>query len=389
MMARRGAFHFPAWLEEALGLAEQHADLRELTLLAEAARGRSAQGGQWPNPEASLRFESAPFDSPGDGDLLAGFSQRWPVGGRLGAASAVGAAEERRLQALHAAKRFERRTKVRAAFAVALHLTAAEAAYGELRSATVEGVRIAQALLAAGEGVTEDVARARLESLRAEVELDRLRAQKSVALAALSTEIGTPALVVERVTGDPSEILGVPALESLIQSIANHPESAAASADVAVQRAKIALAEAERIPDLNVDLLYRRIGATKDGGFDVGLGVAIPLFDRNQGRLREARAEEGAARAREAGTATRLAAEAREAHARLAAAVAVARRYERELVPASAEVLKGAEARYARGDISLAEVLPARRDHALVRLAWLDAIREARVDHARLAELAR
>ena len=69
--------------------------------------------------------------------------------------------------------------------------------------------------------------------------------------------------------------------------------------------------------------------------------------------------------------------------------MAVAGRYEKEVLPAAADVLKGAEARYARGDSSLAEVLPVRRDYAVMRLAWLEAIREARVEHARLAELIR
>jgi outer membrane protein TolC len=39
-------------------------------------------------------------------------------------------------------------------------------------------------------------------------------------------------------------------------------------------------------------------------------------------------------------------------------------------------VLKTAEARYAAGDISLAEVLPARRDWATVHLGYLESLRD-------------
>ena len=39
-------------------------------------------------------------------------------------------------------------------------------------------------------------------------------------------------------------------------------------------------------------------------------------------------------------------------------------------------MLKGAEARYAAGDISLAEILPVRRDWAAVQLSYLESLRD-------------
>jgi outer membrane protein TolC len=66
----------------------------------------------------------------------------------------------------------------------------------------------------------------------------------------------------------------------------------------------------------------------------------------------------------------------REAHLKLAEAVAHARLVRDELAPKADVALRLAEARHAAGDLSLADVIAVRREAAAVRLAHLDALRE-------------
>jgi outer membrane protein TolC len=47
-----------------------------------------------------------------------------------------------------------------------------------------------------------------------------------------------------------------------------------------------------------------------------------------------------------------------------------------EILSRAETVLKGAEARYAAGDISRAELLPVRRDWAAVHLSYLESLRD-------------
>jgi cobalt-zinc-cadmium efflux system outer membrane protein len=100
------------------------------------------------------------------------------------------------------------------------------------------------------------------------------------------------------------------------------------------------------------------------------------LFNRNQGRLREARAEVAAAEARSRMTQNELTTRLRESHLQLTSALANSRTLKTEILSRAETVMKGAEARYAAGDISLAEILPVRRDWAAVQLSYLESLRD-------------
>ncbi len=66
----------------------------------------------------------------------------------------------------------------------------------------------------------------------------------------------------------------------------------------------------------------------------------------------------------------------RESHLQLTTALANSGTLKTEILSRAETVLKGAEARYAAGDISLAEILPVRRDWAAVRLSYLESLRD-------------
>jgi len=151
---------------------------------------------------------------------------------------------------------------------------------------------------------------------------------------------------------------------------------ASAVAAVRVRQAQVDLAKAERIPDVRVEALYRRLEASKENAFDIGLMIPLPLFDRNQGRLREARAEVAAAEARSRSTQNALRVRLHDAHAQLTTALANSRALNADVLPRADLVLKATEARFAAGDIGLAELLPVRRDWAAVRLTYLESLRD-------------
>jgi cobalt-zinc-cadmium efflux system outer membrane protein len=108
----------------------------------------------------------------------------------------------------------------------------------------------------------------------------------------------------------------------------------------------------------------------------VGVSIPLPLFDRKEGRIREARAELAAAKARSRSTQNELILRVRESHAQLTTALASSRALKTEILPRAETVLKSAEARYAAGDIGLNEILPVRRDWAAVQLTYLESLRD-------------
>ncbi len=160
-----------------------------------------------------------------------------------------------------------------------------------------------------------------------------------------------------------------------------HPDLAEArafaKAEVEVSQKRIALASAARVPDVNVEVLYRRIESARQDALDIGLGLPLPFSDQGRGRVQEARAQADAAEARSRATRIEMSSRLRAAHGQLTAALANLRGLETEILPRMQSLLKTADVRYAAGDTSLADVLPQRREFVAVRSQQLEALREA------------
>jgi cobalt-zinc-cadmium efflux system outer membrane protein len=188
--------------------------------------------------------------------------------------------------------------------------------------------------------------------------------------------LGEPGLRIGAVEGPLETALDLPTLENVLAALERGPQAALARSEVESARARVEAARAERIPDVTLDLFYRRIGASDMDAFDVGLTLPLPLFDRQQGRLRAAKAEVREAEARASSLRGDSVRRVREAHVKLSEALGHARWVRDEILPRAETILKAAETRHAAGDMSLVDVLLIRRDYAAARLARLEALRE-------------
>lgn len=371
-------------LTAALELAERQSPaLAEARAQLAAAEGRLQQATRPPNPEAIARVESAPRDPA----FLVGASQRVPLGKRLAAAREVHERERDSLQHEVAGKSREVRRRAHGAFATALFADEAHRLNTRLVDAASETVRLARVRATAGDAADDETERAELELARARGELARATALREQAFAALSATLGTPGPTVQSLSGSLDAGLELPALEGIVAELATHPALAQAQSDTAAAQARVVLARAERVPDLTFELLFRRDEATKRNGFDVGFSLPLPVFDRNQGREKEARALQTAAEARALRTQAELETELRAGHGELAARLAHARQLQAEVLPRLARLASLTETRVIAGDATFADLLPLQRESAAAHLARLDALRDAHQAWSRLRPL--
>jgi outer membrane protein, heavy metal efflux system len=365
--------------ERALVLAERsHPDLAMSAARIEASEGRTAQAGAFPNPLLVARMESAPFEggTTGNAEYPIGISQRLPVGGRLGAAVEADSLETDRLRREHDLRVIEIQIRVRGAFATALFGAEVARLQEELLDFSRRAVTVARARREAGDATADEVARAEMEEARARLEEDKAHGLRELAFVALAASVGDPALRIESVEGKLETALEIPTVEQVLASLDGGPHAALARLGIEAAKARVELARAERIPDVTLDLFYRRLEHSKTNAFDVGVVIPLPLFDRNQGRIHAAEAERREAEARARSTRGDAVRRVREAHVKLSEAVNHTKLAKEAILPKAETVLKVAEARYAAGDLSLADVLPIRRDYAAARLAYLDGLRE-------------
>jgi outer membrane protein TolC len=362
----------PLTLKEALELADRHhPDIREAQARVDAAQGRLRQAGAWPDPELVGRVEGAGASR--DPEYLAGVSQPLPIGGRVDAARRAEERDRERLDLELEVRRRTVRARVHAAFAAALHAAQARDLQASAAEDADRAHAVARALVASGEGLPVDITRARVESIKARLERDRSASLAREALARLGAAIGSP---VDSVTGSLEMAFEVPAMEAIRERLQDHPALKAARAGVLVHEARLDLAEAQRVPDVNLELLYRRLGETDEDSFDAGVSVRLPVFDGSRGRVREALGDRRAAQARADQSALELGRDLQVAHARFSRALDASRAMKESLLEAHDEIARVYEARYAAGDASLTELLPVRRERHGARLAYLEALRE-------------
>ena len=238
----------------------------------------------------------------------------------------------------------------------------------------------------AGDLAGADVARIEVDALRAANDVDQAEADLRRAQQTLALALGMPQDAPRLRAVDPWPDLPAPGAENhLGAALDRRADVRAAEARVRAAAAALRLALALRTRDITVGLQAEHwpqsAANTQGSGNSFGITVQIPLFLRNQfqGEIRNAQvAADSAAvtlekvRAVASSELARSADDAQISAARL-------RRYDSELLPASARSADAAEYAFRNGATGVMDVLDARRTR---RATLLEAV-AARAEHAR------
>lgn len=246
--------------------------------------------------------------------------------------------------------------------------------YSKIADSYRDGMVLADRRLAAGAISAGDLARQRVEMLRAQSDQSRAMSDRREAQLALAVLIGreADAAALETV----GSWRAAPAVSTL-----SDPEAVADSradvraADLRVSEARHALdgARALRHPDITVGAQYEY--DANGTGSSVGLGVAIPLQIGNRygGVIDAAGVDLGQAEANAAKVRAVAIAEIRTARQAATDASARRARYDDDLLPSARKAAGTAEFAYARGGLALLDLLDARRILQAVELGAIDA----------------
>ncbi len=166
-------------------------------------------------------------------------------------------------------------------------------------------------------------------------------------------------------------------------------EAARAKGDAAVE-----LAETERIPNVTLGVGYtheRSVDATgvedektRDNLLGVKISIPLPLFDRNQAGIREARARKLSAESRLEFSRTSVAREIEGDYARLAAAEKALDLYATGILPQLEENLKLVQEAYQLGEVGILSVIEEQKKYIEVHDGYLAALADRQTALARL-----
>jgi len=234
---------------------------------------------------------------------------------------------------------------------------------------------VAEARVAAGEGVDLDLRLARLEEARAMAAWLDAHAEASAADADLAALIGTA----------PGDLARDPLLAGPAESGDERPRSDLVAAEAAARSARAALARerAAVLPAIGVGAFYE--GDSGSAIFGPALTVEVPLWNRNQSGVGAARGNLGLAEAQQASTAARAATEEARAAERLRVAEESLTTLSPDIAVEARPALRAIEALFTSGEVNLSDTLLLRSRVVEGQRAWVDAraaVAVARIDVA-------
>jgi len=378
-------------LRQALALAlERSPALKAYSLEIRAREARALQAGLLPNPDIEAFLEN--FGGSGSVEGFKGnettilLSQLVPLSGRI--------SKQRKVAGLNAglagwdyeAARLDVLTNTAKAYA---DLVAAERRLAIVNELTGLSKRVYDTVAEqadAGEISPIQEKRARVAHSQAEITLARAKREIEAARKALAAKWGSTVSDFGKAEGSLDALLPVPPYEDLAGYVSSNPDIARWTSEMEKREAVLSLEKARAIPEPVVSGGYRRIAENDDNAFVVGLAIPLPIFDRNQGAIAEARRliskGEEEKRVAEVNVSTSLAA----AYAELQSSYEAASLLKREIVPKAEEAYSSIFEGYREGKFSLLDVLDAQRTVFDTELEYVDALRSY---HRALADVER
>jgi outer membrane protein, heavy metal efflux system len=358
--AHAGPVTLPALWELALA---NNPLLRESSAEVEEARGRLTQAGTYPNPV--LRADSEPvFSSKApEGNPRFEVSQEVLTAGKFRLNQAVAGRELDAAAVALLGRKFEVLTRVRRAYYDYLALGYALEVHDAVVRSLEEMVGLTRQLVEkARTRPRSDLVR--LEAMLAEAATARqnVRVTLEATWRQVAAEVGLPELPRPSAAGPlpaAAPHWGAGAVERRVQTA----NTALRQAELESERARLAFerARAEAVPNVTVGAGYVRDFLEGTGGAVFSVEAPVPVWDRKQGRIHEARAAWARAQAARRATATRLARQTAEALGRYESARQEADRLTAEVLPRLGEALRLVREGYRVGaaGVSFADVVQA------------------------------
>jgi cobalt-zinc-cadmium efflux system outer membrane protein len=362
----------PSTLAEFVDLAERsHPKLRAARAAVEAARGKAVQAKLYPNP---LISGGSPQIAGPESQWFGYGSQDLVTAGKLRLSQQAALREVQKAEYELIRARFDVLKEVRQSFYALLVSQRRVEIYKLLLDIAKRSYDIGSELAKAGEGTKADVLFWSIERDRAEVRLLNSSVYIETGRRQLAAAIALPRADVGEIQGDIFQRTPLFDLKNLQEAIVQaNAKPRAAEARVAQAQWALERAVVQPIPNINVMGGYQRqVGPAQEQAL-AQLTMAVPLFDRNQGNIRSARADIATSRADLRSIELDLATQAAQVIASYRTAQRLVEWYEQYILPKARETVQLTQQLYARGEVTFLSLLQAQRILTETELAFVEA----------------
>jgi len=155
---------------------------------------------------------------------------------------------------------------------------------------------------------------------------------------------------------------------------AESPEIAAAMANVERARRALSRACVEAVPNLNTQMSVQYDDSTNDTIAGVQVGIALPIWNRNQGGIRQAKAEVSEAARNVDRVELNLNRRLADTFRQYSDAHITATSYATDILPRARRTFDLVQQGYAQGEVGYLDLLAAQQTFSQTNLAYLDAL---------------
>jgi cobalt-zinc-cadmium efflux system outer membrane protein len=208
----------------------------------------------------------------------------------------------------------------------------------------------------------------------ARIELQRAESDLSTARFRLAATWGSRSPRFSEAVGDLERRRPVPDLQTVIDMAQHSPAISRWDAELARGEAALALAKARRVPDLRVGFGVRWEDDFDERDYLLDLEFPLPIFDRKQGDILEARHEMSRAQAARGLTEATSAAEIAEAYNQLTESEARRMTLKGEVLPAARAAFEAFRAGFENEPGNPGDLLDARRDVVRAEVQYAEAL---------------
>jgi cobalt-zinc-cadmium efflux system outer membrane protein len=213
-----------------------------------------------------------------------------------------------------------------------------------------------------------------VETVAAKVALEQARRNLTAARHRLAATWGSTTPQFEAAAGELAGVQPIPSLQALADRVAQNPDIARWTTEMAQRRAAVELAKAQGVPDLTAGMGVRHFNENDNVALVFEFSLPLPIFDRNQGERLAARLNVAKAirerRAAEVTVKTALAA----AYQELAASYTEAVALRDEALPAAQRAFDATQKAFQRGYLDFLAVLDVQRTLIDARSQYVDAL---------------
>lgn len=355
-----------------------------------AAQARILQAGLRLNPEIDLELENFAGSGAATGtdalETTLSLSQVIELGGKRGLRRSVAEADGDLIAIEQRARQLDVLAEVARRFIDVV--TAQE----RVRFAA-ESSRLAQqtletttARVEAGRAPVAEASRARIAVTRAAIDERRAAAALRSARYALASLWGDVEPAFTTASADLFALAPVEPFATLVQRMQRNPDITRFASEARLRDAELRLAQAQARPNLALSLGVRRLEESNDTALVAGFAMGLPVFDRNQGAIREARVRRVQSDAEREAAFVRIRGTLYAAYQEMVAARDSTDSLRSEAIPQAQTALEQTRSGYERGRFSVLELLTAQQEMLVLREAAIDAAAEY---HRLLAELER